>query len=252
MSSSHNKKDTSFRRKLKLPWKLIKKINQKNRMNHIYERSNNYKIISIYHKKNIQTIYIGHVSNNFNPHGYGKIFAKVLAPDRYGNIKYHNKWFEGEWYNGKRHGDWIVVRKDRYYTINFDKGVEKQIISFKDFDGNIYKGEFNKDLEPEGYGDYISFDKNIYSGEFKNGIISGRGKAYYPKENCLFEGIHKNGMKHGIGFLKDKFGNKLKAEFKNNDIVNILSMYNHKKNKVYTKKFKDENTSNNINLISVI
>lgn len=247
MSLSNNK-----RRMLKLPWKLIKKVNQKNRMNYIYKGLNKYKIISIYHKKNVQTTYIGQVSNNLNPHGYGKIFAKVLAPDRYGNIKYHNKWFEGEWYNGKRHGNWIVVKKYRYYTINFDKGVIKKIISFKDFDGNTYKGEFNKELEPEGYGEYVSFDKNIFSGKFENGTISGRGKVYYSKENCIFEGVLKNGMKQGIGFLRDKYGNKLKAEFKNNCIFNILSMYNYKKDKVYTKKFKDENTSNNINLIPVI
>ena len=77
--------------------------------------------------------------------------------------------YEGEWKNGKPHGQLIV---------SWDNGSK-------------YNGEW-KDGEQDGYGTYTWANGRKYVGEFKNNKRNGQGTATYP-DGTVEKGLWENG-----------------------------------------------------------
>ena len=76
-----------------------------------------------------------------------------------GSVKYtypHGKKYEGEWKNGKYHGQG---------KLTIGKGI---------FEGDKYEGDW-KDGKQHGQGTYISTNRSKYVGEYKDGKENGQG-----------------------------------------------------------------------------
>ena len=136
---------------------------------------------------------------------WSNCFAKIKFP----RIEY-----EGEWKNGKFHGEGMATDTNGIMIGQFEKNL---MISGKVnfFDGTSYEGEF-KDDQFHGKGKYIDNDGSYYVGEFKLGYSDGLGKQVLSNGDVL-EGQFKNGYLNGKG--KYIYGGKLKGDVYEGDWV---------------------------------
>ena len=133
------------------------------------------------------TMWIGALSANYEPEGYGQTM------DSDGMVRFENRVkgeltgyqtfpfpdgssYEGEVVNGKRSGYGIQT----YST------------------GITYSGNWEEDRQ-SGYGELVIDDDWYYSGDWKNGLYDGYGSFYFP--DFLYEGNWKSGKKDGYGTL---------------------------------------------------
>jgi len=81
--------------------------------------------------------------------------------------------YEGEFYNGKRHGHGKYVCDDGIFEGEFYNGYMHGHGKYTFVNGDVYEGEFYNG-DRHGHGKYISI-KGIYEGAFVNDYIEGRG-----------------------------------------------------------------------------
>ena len=171
------------------------------------------------------------------PNGYGEC---ENYDDGYG-------YYEGEWKNGKMHGDGTL----------FGKGTEDGIPYNLKYSGQFYRGKYqgtgNLEIEYKQDGTVVYFRK--YSGELKNGFASGTGtliegssEEYYKLTGSFLEGnpsgqlnyelytngqleqtgIYENGkFKSSTGIIVDNILDKTLGEYAHSegfgDLYDILS-----------------------------
>ena len=79
--------------------------------------------------------------------------------------------------------------------------------------GNIYKGNWNENIQKHGYGEYyIEKEKKFIEGIWYNDRIT-YGRIFYPN-NDLYEGYIDNFLPNGKGKIFFSSGNKYKGDFK--------------------------------------
>ena len=101
--------------------------------------------------------------------------------------------YEGEWKDGKMHGQGTMIYSD----------------------GGNYKGEW-KDGNKHGQGTVILFDGDKYEVEWKDGKMHGQGTNITPSGH-KYEGEWKNGNKHGQGTYIYPNGDKYEVEWKDGE-----------------------------------
>ena len=110
------------------------------------------------------------------------------------------KHYDGEWSNGKRHGNGIEYKNAKKH----------------------YEGELS-DNKANGKG--IQYDPNgkaCYDGQWLNGKRHGQGTLYHDNKK-FYHGHFRNNKKHGHGALYDKNGKKIiyEGSFENDEKVVI-------------------------------
>lgn len=110
--------------------------------------------------------------------------------------------YEGEFLNGKRHGNG----------------------KYKYSNGDIYKGEF-KDGSFTGNGEYY-FAKtgDRFNGNFKNGKFCGNGTIFFS-DGAIYDGMARNGQPHGYGELTFINGDSYKGLYEKGQ-RSIFGRYN--------------------------
>ena len=79
--------------------------------------------------------------------------------------------------------------------------------------GNIYKGNWNENIQKHGYGEYyIEKEKKFIEGIWYNDRIT-YGRIFYSN-NDLYEGFIDNFLPNGKGIIIFSSGNKYKGDFK--------------------------------------
>ena len=97
--------------------------------------------------------------------------------------------YEGEWFNGKRHGQGKLYDRPRGENDQPSGDAGRQ---------SVYVGAF-KNNKREGQGRYDRWDGAVYEGEWKNDLMDGKlGQFQYPNGD-IFIGSWKMGMKDGRG-----------------------------------------------------
>lgn len=123
--------------------------------------------------------------------------------DDYGVYSYHSGMqYEGEWKNGKRHGQGTLTYAD----------------------GSKYIGNWsNGRMHGQGIKTYAS-DKlyREYSGEWKNGNKHGKGSMIYTS-GVRYEGNWKDGKKHGLGTLIISDEKNITGEWRNDKLVGTVT-----------------------------
>ena len=77
------------------------------------------------------------------------------------------------------------------------KGIRKGLEG-REFEGQIYEGEFNSDGQKHGFGKYTWRDGTVTEGMFKNGYAQGLGKQTYP-DGTYYEGTFEKDRWQGPG-----------------------------------------------------
>lgn len=115
-----------------------------------------------------------------------------------GSDERKRKSYEGDFFDGKRHGNGTVLYQD----------------------GSFWKkigGEFSNDVL-NGYGIAEMSNGNIYKGNWREGFQSGQGTLTYAPANqwklVKYEGEFKAGKRDGRGVLTWKDGGTYTGEFK--------------------------------------
>ena len=106
--------------------------------------------------------------------------------------------YEGEWKDGNEHGQGRLTYPNGYtYEGEYKDGYQHGQGKYTDADGSTYEGEW-KDDKKHGQGKFTYADGTTYEGEFKDGKYHGQGKLT-NRYGDIYEGEWKCGMKHGQG-----------------------------------------------------
>ncbi|SMN01183.1 putative phosphatidylinositol-4-phosphate 5-kinase [uncultured Candidatus Thioglobus sp.] len=119
-------------------------------------------------------------------------------PNGYGSIDYDNGTFEGNWKNGKRHGQGVYAwaSGDRYEgNWKNDKKHGQGVFTWAS--GSRYEGNWKNDKQ-HGQGVYAWASGDRYEGNWKNDKQHGQG-VYAWASGDRYEGNHKNSKQHGQG-----------------------------------------------------
>jgi len=101
--------------------------------------------------------------------------------------------YEGQWKNGKFHGQGTLTRPDgRRYEGQWKEGYENGQGKWTSNDGNIYVGQW-KDGKKNGFGTITLPDGRKYSGQWKDGYWNGQGALYNSNGKIDKKGNWVNG-----------------------------------------------------------
>lgn len=90
------------------------------------------------------------------------------------------------------------------------------------YNGNVYKGDFNSQDQPHGYGTYTFSDGRSYQGQFVKGLREGQGVYKWPN-GTVYDGEFKAGKQHGIAkFTQPNGGPTKKFRFVNGEATEEL------------------------------
>lgn len=129
-------------------------------------------------------------------HGSGTLL--LVSSMDYGSTNW--KWYNGNFQNGKYHGDGI----------------------FNWPDGSIYEGQW-KQSRPHGYGSYESKAGGKYIGEWRYGTQYGTGTCLYSN-GIMYTGEFKNNLRHGVGTCQWPNGSSYSGLWDNNEMRNPSNM----------------------------
>ena len=181
-------------------------------------------------------IFEGEYKNGKKWNGYGNIDdinRSYAIIDGKGDVKEsnfcNNLFYEGEYFNGERHGLGMEYTED--YLIIF----EGEYINGKRWNGTSYNPDNNKEGKLEnGRGEniYDEYEYNglnyKYTGAYLNGEKSGQGKEESKEGNIKFEGEYVDGeKKEGKLYYSDK--KIFEGEFINNIKIKCSEYINDKK-----------------------
>ena len=146
-----------------------------------------YGTLEVYYKGELSYTYVGYMLDG-KENGTGK-FTEERS---YGTITY-----EGEWKDGKRHGQ------------------GKRLLGTTRYEGEWVNG----DLEGYGVYDHPSHPLKKYEGNWKEGEYHGYGKLFLIYENEKYEGNWKEGKRHGQGTYTFETGRKVSGTWKEDWLV---------------------------------
>ena len=87
--------------------------------------------------------------------------------------------YEGEFLNGKQHGNGKYISADGYeYSGQWVNGIIEGEGTAKYSDGSIYTGSF-KESKPNGIGKLVFLNGGSYEGTWENGNFHGKGTIIY-------------------------------------------------------------------------
>jgi hypothetical protein len=161
-----------------------------------------------------------------------------------GSFKYPEKEYNGEWKNGKKHGEgYSYFPNGSYYFGEFkdDKPNGEGIAIIK---YNLYYSKIVgkwKDGKPNGQGDLsclryhdvkysYEWEEKNYTGEWKDGVLKIKNvngkEAHIGAEKCvIWIGKLKDGLMHGYGTAIFPDGIKYVGEAKNDDFHGQVTIY---------------------------
>ncbi len=156
-------------------------------------------------------------------------------------IKENGIKYEGEFKNGKLHGQGEVTFASGQYEGEFKNGKlhgqGKKTFSSR---GYIEEGEFQSGNLHKGKKTFA--DGSVYEGKFKNGKLNGQGKVTVAG-GSVYEGEFKNNKLHGKGKMTCADSTVAEGEFKN-DKLHGQGKMTFVDGTVYDGKFKDNNLYN--------
>eukprot|EP00347_Sterkiella_histriomuscorum_P002629 403367406 len=146
-------------------------------------------------------------------------------------------WYEGQWFNGWRHGfgiltsedkttytgEWFEDEKHGKGTETFVEGDEctaeyvngsrqgKGVFNFKG--RGIYKGEFVDD-QIQGFGKLTYVDGSSYEGYWRESMMNGHGK-FIQECGQIYEGNFFNDEQDGFGIMDWANGEKYEGQWRN-------------------------------------
>ncbi|ESO89935.1 hypothetical protein LOTGIDRAFT_192458 [Lottia gigantea] len=127
--------------------------------------------------------------------------VRNLKREGFGVYNYENHFFkyEGEWHNGKKHGQGRLVMKDGSYVEGQFKNGEIDGDGFKYFvtSGAKYSGQFQKG-ELHGHGVMQYKDGSQFDGQWVFNKRQGHG-TLKTSEKAVYEGAFFGNMRHGEG-----------------------------------------------------
>ena len=123
------------------------------------------------------SVYIGEVDTNGNPHGKGKCTYTDASV------------YEGDWVGGKRHGKGKVTTRC----------------------GSFYEGDWVNGKR-HGKGKNTTKDGSVYEGDFVEDTASGKGKCIYA-DGSVYEGDWVNDNRHGKGKMTTEYGSVYEGDF---------------------------------------
>lgn len=156
-----------------------------------------------------------------------KTLEAINAPKKETKIEIYRNGdrYEGEFLDGKRHGQGIQFfakvgkslvgdfRKGKIYTGEGTLYIAK---TENIFEGIWVRGQF------AGYAEFHTGEANErfrYEGNVLNGMRSGQGKLYYPNGQ-IYTGNFEKGVRHGPGTIVCPSGNTAQGEFLNDRMHN--------------------------------
>ena len=161
-----------------------------------------------------------------------------------GEVTFASGQYEGEFKNGKLHGQGKKTFSSRGYIEEgeFQSGnLHKGKKTFAD--GSVYEGKFPHCLYCiHGPGKKTFADGSVYEGKFKNGKLNGQGKVTVAG-GSVYEGEFKNNKLHGKGKMTCADSTVAEGEFKN-DKLHGQGKMTFVDGTVYDGKFKDNNLYN--------
>ncbi|XP_069112126.1 MORN repeat-containing protein 1-like isoform X1 [Argopecten irradians] len=120
-----------------------------------------------------------------------------------GVYTYENKYFryEGQWKNGKKHGQGKLQMQDgSYYEGTFCDGeINGHGFRYFSTSGCKYTGQFHKG-ELHGTGKMIYTDGSIYDGQWYRNRKHGYG-VMRSSDSAVYEGAYQSNLRHGEGLM---------------------------------------------------
>lgn len=118
--------------------------------------------------------------------------------------------YEGEWKEGKPHGQGEIRYKDgTVYIGSFVEGKPYGEGELVDAEGFIYRGRFVDGLF-EGQGEASWANGQQYTGDFKAGKFDGEGIYNWP-DGKIYQGGYRDGKRHGKGSILTADGSRIEA-----------------------------------------
>lgn len=112
--------------------------------------------------------------------------------------------YEGDFCNGKRHGNGRSVYGDgSVYDGEWQTDAKHGFGLMKHPDGSTYEGEWKNNLK-HGYGVYIYANCDKYEGQWCDGSRHGIGTYAHVEEDCCFHGTWNEGNRIGPAEIRDK------------------------------------------------
>ena len=147
--------------------------------------------------------------------------------------------FQGNWLDGKYHGQGLLVRDGVRSEGTFAVGYISSG-TLTEANGDTYSGTF-RGGKFHGQGKLIRKSGAHFEGEFRDGeYFAGTGKEIIQGNNNFFEGQWLNGKRHGDGMLF-KDGKKMQGYFTNGELTNAMVEVNGMKYQggMLNEKFHD-------------
>jgi hypothetical protein len=126
---------------------------------------------------------------------------------------YKGRVLEGEWLNGKLHGQGTYIDRDKdKYVGSFKDGEKSGYGTLTYANGDRYVGEF-KDGSFFGQGTLTYVDHGICAGEWKEGLKNGQVTCIL-RDGRKYVGEYRNSLKNGLGEYTWVDGEKYVGEYK--------------------------------------
>ena len=164
--------------------------------------------------------------------------------------EYHNGKiiFQGEFRNGKVDNIGINYLQNNIYKLKYNNGKPTGIGTIIYQNGNIYSGEINKDLQPDGYGVFEDKkEKYVCKGFFEKNGEKGLGKIFTKQNDVYYLGELKNFKPTGLG-VKSTGRKHLHKGFFTNDGLSLLGKYELANSEYFVGTFTANSLFQNMNL----
>eukprot|EP00936_MAST-01D_sp_MAST-1D-sp1_P000372 g372.t1 len=122
--------------------------------------------------------------------------------------------YDGQWREGKRHGQGTWVTGDERYVGQYRDHKRHGDGCFRYSNGNTYDGQWKADLRC-GQGTLMTYDGDVYVGQWSDGHRHGSGR-YTTADGDDYEGQWRFHCRHGVGRHRDRRGGSYNGGWKEN------------------------------------
>ncbi|KAL6073059.1 Rho guanine nucleotide exchange factor (GEF) 17 [Balamuthia mandrillaris] len=121
------------------------------------------------------------------------------GPNREGEFRFSGGVYDGQWYNGKIHGEGTYNFFGSQYVGQWAMGCKSGKGTYTYTTGDVYEGQWSNDLQ-HGSGVMRYVDGSVYTGEWFEGTKHGHGEFIYANGN-KYVGGWKEDLCSGVGTL---------------------------------------------------
>ena len=123
------------------------------------------------------------------------------------------KRYEGDWMNGKKHGQGVFLMGDgNVYSGGFEKDMYHHKGTLRCRNGDIFNGEWARG-KADGKQHVMLHNEDVYTGMMKAHMYHGKGKYEYNNNTGWYDGEWQRGLRHGKGVRLFSNGNKYIGAF---------------------------------------